>query len=456
MPTSFSTRNPATGARLATYPLHTSDQTEALLGRAHTAFLANRDTSFEERAAAIARLADVLDDRRDALARLATAEMGKPIAQAEAEVEKCALGCRTVAEHGAAWLADEPVETEAHRSVVAYQPLGVIAAVMPWNFPYWQAVRCAAFAIMAGNTVVLKHAENVLGCGEALADAFAEAGFARGVFQHLITDHDAFEAVIADRRVRGLALTGSERAGRAVAEQAGRHLKPTVLELGGSDAFVVLADADVDAAVETAVDARIQNSGQSCIAAKRFILEAPIAEAFTARFVERMEALTLGDPMDRGSDLGPLARPDLRDELHRQVEQAVSEGARRLTGGTLPDGPGAFYPPTVLADVTGEMLPYREELFGPVAALSTARDAEHALELANATDFGLGGSVFTADRARGEAFARRMVCGNAFVNEMVKSHPLLPFGGVRNSGYGRELGREGARAFTNTKTIWID
>jgi acyl-CoA reductase-like NAD-dependent aldehyde dehydrogenase len=348
------------------------------------------------------------------------------------------------------------VETEARRSLVTFQPIGAVLAIMPWNFPLWQVLRFAAPNIMAGNVAVLKHAANVLGCGYAIEELFEEAGFADGVFQHIVVDHDQLADVIADERIRGVTLTGSDRAGRAVAGNAGEHLKKTVLELGGTDAFIVLADADLELAVDKAVTARVQNNGQSCIAAKRFILEAAIADEFTTRFVDRMAALRMGDPADPETEIGPLARQDLRDELHDQVRRSVKEGAEILTGGAIPDGEGYFYPPTVLRGAAPGSVPYREELFGPVAAITVVADEARAVAAANATRFGLGGAVFTRDLRRGEDVARRLECGCAFVNELVKSHPNLPFGGVKQSGYGRELGLQGIREFVNVKTIWVD
>ena len=452
MPT---TVNPATGAEIARYDRHTDAQVETALARAAAAFDAHRQRTVAERAAPMRRLADLLEAGADDLGHLMTTEMGKPLAQAVAEAEKCAWVCRYYAEHAAAFLADEPRETEATRSFVAYEPLGPVLAIMPWNFPFWQVFRFAAPTVMAGGVGILKHAEAVLGCGERMAELFQEAGFAEGVFQHLIIDHDTTADVIADDRVRAVTLTGSEAAGRAVGEQAGAALKPSVLELGGTDAFVVLADADLDAAVETGVQARVQNNGQSCIAAKRFLLERPIAEAFTERFVDAMEALTVGDPRE-DVDLGPLARADLRGSVQDQVDRAVAAGATVACGGAIPDGDGFFYPPTVLTGV-GEGSPaFEEEIFGPVASLTVAEDAADAVRLANATRFGLGGSVWTADRERGEATARQIRSGAVFVNEMTKSHPNLPFGGIGASGYGRELAREGIRAFVNAKTIWVD
>jgi acyl-CoA reductase-like NAD-dependent aldehyde dehydrogenase len=456
MPEAFTTVNPASGEVLTTYPLHTAAEIDRKLDLAGEAFDRFRTTSFGERRDHMHRLATRLDERIGDLSSLMTAEMGKPIVQARAEVEKCAWVCRYYADHAEEQLADEVVETEARRSLVTFQPIGAVLAIMPWNFPLWQVLRFAAPNIMAGNVAVLKHAANVLGCGFAIEELFEEAGFADGVFQHIVVDHDQLADVIADERIRGVTLTGSDRAGRAVAGNAGEHLKKTVLELGGTDAFIVLADADLELAVDKAVTARVQNNGQSCIAAKRFILEAAIADEFTTRFVDRMAALRMGDPADPETEIGPLARQDLRDELHDQVRRSVKEGAEILTGGAIPDGEGYFYPPTVLRGAAPGSVPYREELFGPVAAITVVADEARAVAAANATRFGLGGAVFTRDLRRGEDVARRLECGCAFVNELVKSHPNLPFGGVKQSGYGRELGLQGIREFVNVKTIWVD
>jgi len=452
MPT---TVNPATEAQIASYDALSGRGLDAALARAADAFGAHRQTTFADRADRMRRLADLLDDQKESLGRLMTAEMGKPLAQAIAEAEKCAWVCRYYADHAEGFLADEVRETEAARSFVAYQPLGPVLAVMPWNFPFWQAFRFAAPTVMAGGVGVLKHAGNVLGCGDRMAELFTAAGFDEGVFQHLVIDHDQTAAAIADDRIRAVTLTGSEGAGRAIAKQAGEALKPCVLELGGTDAFVVLADADLEAAVETGVASRTQNNGQSCIAAKRFILEKPIAEEYTQRFVARMEALTVGDPMT-DVDLGPLARKDLREDIQDQVDRAVQGGAEILTGGRIPGGTGYFYPPTVLGDVAEGTVAFEEEIFGPVASLVVAEDADDAVRLANATRFGLGGSVWTRDVDKGERLARAIRSGAVFVNEMTKSHPNLPFGGVGASGYGRELARHGIRAFVNAKTVWID
>ncbi|GAB5534826.1 MAG: NAD-dependent succinate-semialdehyde dehydrogenase [Rubricoccaceae bacterium] len=448
--------NPTTGVSLESLAPHTERQLEDALAMASAAFERHRALSFAERAVRMRRVADLLERDVDAHANRMTREMGKPVSQARAEAEKCAWVCRYYAEHAETFLTDAPRQVDdAQASFVAYEPLGPVLAIMPWNFPYWQVFRFAAPTLMAGGVGLLKHAQNVWGCGDAIAEVFADAGFDDGVFQHLRIDHKATSNVIADDRVRAVTLTGSEKAGRSVGSQAGEALKPCLLELGGSDAFVVLADADLDRAVETGVQSRTQNNGQSCIAAKRFILEAPIASAFTERFVARMNELTVGDPMT-DVDLGPLAREDLRETVHEQVSDTVSEGAEVLCGGDVPDGDGFFYPPTVLSNVRNGMLPFREEIFGPVASLTVAESADHAIELANATRFGLGGSIWTEDRQLGERLAREMRSGAAFVNEMTKSHPHLPFGGVGDSGFGRELGGEGIHAFVNAKTVWID
>ncbi|MEM6783131.1 MAG: NAD-dependent succinate-semialdehyde dehydrogenase [Bacteroidota bacterium] len=449
--------DPTTGEVLRTYDALTPEALEARLARAARAFEAHRATALADRAAKLHRIAAALERDARRHAETMTREMGKPIGQAEAEARKCAWVCRTYADRAADFLADEPRAVEgAERAFVAHEPLGAVLAVMPWNYPYWQVFRFGAPAIMAGNVGLLKHAENVQGCAAAIEALFLEAGFAKGVFQNLPIEVDAVRRVIEDPRVRAVTLTGSERAGRAVASQAGQTLKPTVLELGGSDPFIVLADADLDRALDIAVTARMQNNGQSCIAAKRFILERPIADAFTERFVDRVQALSLGDPMDDATNIGPMAREDLRDGLHDQVTRTVAQGAALLTGGTVPDRPGFFYPPTVLAGVTDDMVPFQEELFGPVAALTVAEDVDDAVRLANATRFGLSSAVFTEDRTKGEAVARRMRAGGAFVNQMSQSHPNLPFGGIGDSGYGRELARQGIRAFVNEKTIWIE
>ncbi len=448
--------NPFTEKEIARYAYLSPQELDERLGRAASAFEAHRHTSFAERAEKMNRLASRLESDARRLGEIMTREMGKPIAEAVAEVKKCALACRFYAEHAEGFMADEAVSTDAAKSYVAYQPFGAVLAVMPWNFPFWQVFRFAAPAVMAGNVGLLKHASNVMGCAVAIEDLFRQAGFDADEFQSLIISSDAVEGVIADPRVQAATVTGSTAAGRSVGAAAGKHLKPSVLELGGSDAFIVLADADIERAVELGVRGRMQNNAQSCIAAKRFIVEAPVARAFCRRFVERMKALRLGDPMDENTEVGPLARADLREEIHDQVERALGEGAKLLTGGEIPGGTGYFYPPTVIEHVKPGMVPFEEEIFGPVASISIASDADHALELANATPFGLGGAVFTEDLAKGEAVALRLEAGCAFVNSIVKSDPRMPFGGIKGSGYGRELSSQGLRAFVNTKTVWID
>lgn len=453
---SFASVNPATGDALNEYPAHSTDELDARLDRAVAGFEANRDRSLAERTRRLERTADLLEERAERYGALMTREMGKPVDQAEAEAEKCAWVCRYYAEHGADFLADEPVETDARTSYVAYEPLGPVLAVMPWNFPFWQLFRFGAPALMAGNTVLLKHAPNVPGCALAIEELLRDAGFTDHELQALLVDEDAVAGVLADRRVRAATLTGSVGAGKAVAQQAAAQVKPTVLELGGSDPFIVCADADLEAAASVGCTARMQNNGQSCIAAKRFIVEAPVADAFTERFIEKVEALTIGNPQDPHTDIGPMARADLRSEVHDQVERAIGEGALAAAGGHTIDREGFYYAPTVLTDVQPGTVAFEEEIFGPVASVVVADDAEHALTLANDTRFGLGGSIFTEDREKGERMARGLEAGCAFVNEMTKSDPRLPFGGIKDSGYGRELSRHGIREFVNAKTVWIE
>ena len=449
------TVNPATEEKVATYDLLTDADVQDRLARAEKAFQRHRQTDVQARSEKMQRVADVLERRARSLGEIMTREMGKPIGQAEAEAKKCAWVCRYYAEHAARFLEPERVETDAQKSYVAFQPLGPVLAVMPWNFPFWQVFRFAAPALMAGNVGLLKHASNVFGCALAIEDVLREAGFDQDEFQTLLVSSDQVEGIISDVRVKAATLTGSEGAGRAVGGAAGKAIKPSVLELGGSDPFVVLEDADMDKAVETGVKGRMQNNAQSCIAAKRFIVEESVLEAFTQRFVEKMETLQIGDPMDEATDVGPMARGDLRDEVHDQVQRSLAEGAKLLTGGEKLDQAGYYYRPTVLADVRPGMVAFEEEIFGPVASIIAARDADHAVELANQSPFGLGGAVFTEDRAKGEDVALRLEVGCAFVNGMVKSDPRLPFGGVKTSGYGRELSHFGLRAFVNVKTVWI-
>lgn len=454
--TSFDAINPATEEKIASYSATTPAEVDQALDTAVAAQREWRDAGFAARAEVLRRAAELLLRDRDEHARRMSLEMGKPLGEGRAEVDKCAWTCEHYAEHAEAFLAPEPVETEAAKSYVAFEPLGLVLAIMPWNFPYWQVVRFAAPALMAGNGGLLKHAPNVPGCALALEELFTAAGAPAGLFRTLLIDEAAAGDVIDDPRVAAVTLTGSVGAGKAVAARAGAALKPTVLELGGSDPYVVLEDADLDATLDTCVKSRLINAGQSCIAAKRFIVVEPLVEAFEAGFVERMREVRWGNPEDETHGIGPLARADLRDNLHRQVEESVAAGARLLLGGELPEGVGFFYPPTVLAGVRAGMPAYREELFGPVASILPAADAAEAVRIANGTVFGLGAAVFTGDAAAGERVARDgLAAGCCFVNDFVRSDPRLPFGGVKESGYGRELGVFGIREFVNVKTVWV-
>jgi succinate-semialdehyde dehydrogenase/glutarate-semialdehyde dehydrogenase len=445
--------DPATGRPLRSYPGTTPEQVDAALEEAHRAWLAWRSLSFAERAVPMKRMAEILRERRQELALLMAEEMGKPVKQGAAEVEKCAWGCDHFAGEAARYLAPETIATDARKSYVAFQPLGAVLAVMPWNYPLWQVYRFAAPALMAGNVGILKHASNVPGCALAIEAMFVEAGFPEGAFRTLLLDSAEVKRVIEHGRIAAVTLTGSTPAGQAVAAQAGAVLKKAVLELGGSDAYVVLEDADLDLAARVCAAARLVNGGQSCIAAKRFVVAEPVLASFTERLVERMRGTRMGDPRKEDTELGPLARRDLRDALHRQVAASVERGARLLLGGEVPEGDGAYYPPTVLADVRPGMPAYDEELFGPAAAILPARDEAEAVRLANDSAFGLGGAVFTRDRERGESFALRLDAGSTFVNGQVASDPRLPFGGIKASGYGRELGSYGIKEFVNAKTV---
>ena len=447
--------NPATGEVAATIAEHGSSEVAARLDAAAAAFRVWRATPFATRAAVLRAAAARLRDGRARYARLMTEEMGKPIVQAEAEVEKCAWASDYYAEHAEAFLAPEEAATDAARSHVRFDPLGAVLAVMPWNFPFWQVFRFAAPALMAGNVAILKHASNVPRCAIALEELFAAAGFPPGVFTALLVGGAAAEAAIAHPAVAAVTLTGSEAAGAAVGRAAGAALKKAVLELGGSDPFIVLEDADLEAAVSAAVTARMINNGQSCIAAKRFIAVEAVAREFEARFAARIAAIRVGDPLARDTELGPLARADLVADLDRQVKETVAAGARLVAGGAPLARRGFYYAPTLLAGVRPGMPAFDQETFGPAAALVGARDAAHAIELANRSAYGLGASLWTRNARRGEELAREIEAGAVFVNGMVKSDPRLPFGGVKRSGYGRELARFGIREFVNVKTVWV-
>ena len=447
--------NPTTGERIRDYPEHAPAVARERLDRAGAAFEAWRARAPGERSALMRAAAAVLRRRRGDLALLATDEMGKTLAAAEAEVDKCALCCEWFADHAAEGLAPRPVGSDATRSYVRYDPLGVVLAIMPWNFPFWQVFRCAVPALMAGNVVALKHASGVPGCALAIEDVLREAGLPAGVFTTLLVPAAGAGALIDHPAVRGVSLTGSEAGGVEVASRAGAALKKTVLELGGSDAFIVLADADPVETAAQAAAARVVNNGESCIAAKRFIVEQPVAAAFERALAARMAALRVGDPRDRATDVGPLARADLVATLERQVAESVARGARTLAGGTRRAGRGFFFEPTVLADVAPGQPAFDEETFGPLAAVTRARDADHAVALANRSRYGLGASVWTRDPARGEALAAAIEAGAVFVNGAVKSDPRLPFGGIKRSGWGRELSTEGLREFVNVKTVWV-
>ncbi len=451
----FRTVNPATGEMVAEYRLHTAAEVAAAARGARAAFRVWRERPLAQRTALLGALAAVLRARRDDFARQITLEMGKPIAEARAEVEKCAWLCEVYAERAADWLREEEVAADGLRHRVVHQPLGVILGIMPWNYPFWQALRFAVPALTAGNAALLKHARNVSGCALAIEAAFREAGFPPDLFRAVLADHAAAAALIAGDDIAAVSLTGSTEAGRRVAEAAGRALKKVVLELGGSDPFIVLDDADVELAAAQAVRGRLLCSGQSCIAAKRFIVHAALAEPFTARFASLMAAQRVGDPLDERTQVGTVVGDEALAELEAQIEDARARGARVVTGGRRLPGPGFFLAPTVLADVTAGMRVWQEEVFGPVAPVMAVRDEEEAAAVANATAFGLGGSVWTRDPERGERLARRLEAGAVFVNGIVKSDPRLPFGGVKQSGLGRELARHGLLEFVNVQALSV-
>ncbi len=447
--------DPTTGKQVQSYPTATQAELSAALDRAVSAFAAWRALPVEERASKLTRAAALLEAQAGDLAALMALEMGKPVAEGEAEANKCAWACRYYAEHAASFLEPDERESDGSEAWVRYEPLGPVLAIMPWNFPFWQFFRFAAPALMAGNVALLKHAPNTPGCALRIERLLLEAGLPRGAVQNLFLTNEQAAGAIADPRVRGVTLTGSTRAGRQVAARAGEQLKPMVMELGGSDPYIVLDDADLEAAVETGVASRCLNNGQSCIAAKRFLVQAAVFERFRDGLVERMRARRMGDPRDPDVQLGPLARQDLRDTLAGQVERSVAAGARALCGGAAPDRAGFFYPVTVLADAPAESPAASEELFGPVATLFRFESEDEAIAIANGTSYGLGASLWTTDRARAGRLIPRIESGSVFVNGLVKSDPRLPFGGIKDSGFGRELAREGMLEFVNRKTVWI-
>ena len=449
--------NPATGELVQSYTEHSPFEVSQLLDDVSSAYVSWRETDFATRAGLFQTMARLLRDRQENLVSLMATEMGKTLREGRAEVEKCAAGCEFYAREAEGFLTPQMVETAASKSYIAFRPLGPILGIMPWNFPLWQVFRFGAPALMAGNVGVLKHAPSTTGCSMAIQELFREAGFPPNVFRSVVVANERVASIIADERIAAVTLTGSTRAGESVASEAGAVLKKTVLELGGSDPYLVLKDADLEATVEACVTSRLINCGQSCIAAKRMIVVAEIREEFERRFVAKMSAAQIGDPTDESVDLGPLARFDLRDNLHTQVCESVTAGAKLLVGGVVPDRPGAFYPPTVLTNVRPGMRAFDEEMFGPAAAVIPVADEEEGILLANKTKYGLGAAVFTSDVARGERIAaERLEAGLCFVNDFVRSDPRLPFGGIKQSGYGRELSGFGIREFVNVKTVYVN
>lgn len=447
--------NPATGALVAEYDSHTAYQVDAALQEAVAAQAKWRKTPINQRTALLTGMARELRAGKDRFARLITEEMGKPISEAAAEIEKCAATCEFYAEAAPDFLAEETIASNATHSGVVFDPLGVVLAIMPWNYPFWQFFRFAAPALAAGNAAILKHASNVPGCAVEIEALMTRAGCPEGLMRNLLISSGQVAGLIADDRIAAVTLTGSTEVGQLVAAQAGAALKKQVLELGGSDPFIVLADADLESAAQTAVKSRFINVGQSCVNAKRFIVEESVADAFTEKFVAHVAALKVGDPLDPETQIGPMARGNLRDELHDQVARSVSAGARALIGGEPLEGSGCYYAPTVLDGVTPKHVAFREELFGPVASIIRARDSDHAVELANDSEFGLASTIWTADLELARKMSRALDAGAVFINGMVASDARIPFGGIKKSGYGRELGSYGIREFTNIKTIWI-
>lgn len=448
--------NPATGETIATYEEHSDDEVKAIVENAHQTFRDWRSTTYSERGELLRKAAEVMESNKEELARLMAEEMGKPIAGGRSEVDKCAWVCRYYADNGADFLADHHIEADRSKSYVHYEPLGVVLAVMPWNFPLWQVIRFAAPALIAGNTCVLKHASNVTGSALAIEEIFADAGFPEGCFATLMIPGSRVEEVIENPAIAAVTLTGSDPAGRAVASKAGQLLKKVVLELGGSDPSIILEDADLELAASACATGRLINSGQSCIAAKRFVVHQDVYDVWLERFTEKMATTPMGDPMDETTVIGPMARSDLRDELADQVSRSVAAGATIHLGHEIPEGKGAFYPPTILTEVGPGMPAYSEELFGPAASVIKVRSEEEAIRVANDTDFGLGAAVYTSDPERGERIAAKFIdAGSVFVNDFVASDPRLPFGGVKTSGYGRELSELGIKEFVNAKTVVV-
>lgn len=449
-------RNPATDELIRSYEWMSDEEVERTVQASHEAFLSWRKVPFAERARLMRRAGQAVRDNKDEYARLMTQEMGKPITQSRGELEKCAWVCDFYADNAEAFLAPEIIQSDASESFVAHQPLGPVLAIMPWNFPFWQLFRFAAPALMAGNAGLLKHSPNTPGCALAVEAIFRDAGFPEHLFRTLFMTTEQASRVIEHEHVKAVTLTGSTGAGRSVASQAGHEIKKTVLELGGSDPYVILEDADLEAALDACAKSRLINSGQSCVGAKRFIVVEPLVEAFEQGMVQRLEAAKVGDPMEEDTDVGPLARKDLRDKLADQVKRSIQDGARCLTGGHVPAGPGFYYPPTVLTDVKEGMAAYGEEMFGPVASIFRARDEADALRIAADTPYGLGSAVFTRDTARGRRIAtEELQAGACFVNAFVSSDPRLPFGGIKASGYGRELSHHGIKEFVNLKTVYV-
>ena len=452
----IATINPATGETLKTFTPLTDSEIESKLALAESTYQEYRKTTFAQRSEWLNRAADILEKDTAKFAKIMTTEMGKTYQSASAEAQKCAKVCRFYAEKAPEFLADVPIESDASNSYVAYQPLGVILAVMPWNFPFWQVFRFAAPALMAGNVGVLKHASNVPQCALAIADIFTQAGFPEGAFQTLLIGAGQVKAIVEDDRVKAATLTGSEPAGMALASVAGEQIKKVVLELGGSDPFIVLASADIEAAVDIGVKARMLNNGQSCIAAKRFIVQDSIADRFESQLIAKFKELTVGDPMDDNTDIGPLATASIRSELDRQVKNAVSKGAKILIGGeSITDSSGNYYQPTILTDIPIDSAVAREEFFGPVALLFKVKDLDSAIALANDVPFGLGASAWTSEPEESDRLIADIEAGAVFINGMVKSDPRLPFGGIKRSGYGRELSSQGIHEFVNIKTVWV-